>query len=319
MSTSGHADATMTVSKLNNRARADQDASQFTRFWRRFRRHRMAVVGLGVLAVIVLYITVGSLVFTEDYANDTDIRNKWAPPTLEHPMGTDSVGRDIMARTVYGGQISLAISILSVAVTVFLGTLLGLVAGYYGGLVDSLITRLAEALFVIPTLFLLLVLSKFISGQFSDVTVLGRTVSGSVFVIVIVLGLTSWMGLTRIVRSVVLSLKEQEFIVAARAVGATSPHIIRVHILPNVMAPVIVAATLSIAGVILAESSVSFLGMGVQPPTASWGNIIQRAAERIDTAWWVWLFPGGLIILTILGINFVGDGLQDALDPRNDK
>src|SRR5690606_9545328 len=189
MSTSGHADATMNITRLNSRAQAEKDVSQLVRFWRRFRRHRMAVVGLGVLALIVLYITVGSLVFTEAYANDTNIRNKWAPPSAEHPMGTDSVGRDIMARTVYGGQLSLAISIFSVAVTVFLGTLLGLVAGYYGGLIDSLITRLAEALFVIPTLFLLLVLSKFISGQFSDVTILGRTVSGSVFVIVIVLGL----------------------------------------------------------------------------------------------------------------------------------
>ena len=317
MSTS--AETTMEITKLKPRSRTHQDESSLARFWRRYRRHHMAVLGLAVLIGVILYITLGSLIYSEAYANDTDIRAKWAAPSAEHPMGTDSVGRDIMARTIYGGQISLAISILSVAVTVFIGTLLGLVAGYFGGLADSIITRVAEALFVIPTLFLLLVLSKFVSGQFSDITVLGRTVSGSVFVIVVVLGLTSWMGLTRIVRSVVLSLKEQEFIVAARAVGATSRQIIIAHILPNVLAPVIVAATLSIAGVILAESSVSFLGMGVQPPTASWGNIIQRAAERIDTAWWLWLFPGGLIILTILSINYVGDGLRDALDPRNDK
>lgn len=319
MSTSGHAGTSMEITKLQARAKTAKEESSFGRFWRRYRKHRMAVLGLVLLIGMVLYITVGSLIFTEAYANDTNIRNKWAPPSIEHPMGTDSVGRDIMARTIYGGQISLAISVLTVAVTVFLGTLLGLIAGYYGGLVDSIITRIAEALFVIPTLFLLLVLSKFISGQFTDLNLFGRTISSSVFVIVVVLGLTSWMGLTRIVRSVVLSLKEQEFIVAARAVGATSPQIIRAHILPNVMAPVIVAATLSIAGVILAESSVSFLGMGVQPPTASWGNIIQRAAERIDTAWWLWFFPGGLIVVTILSINYVGDGLRDALDPRSDK
>ncbi|MEP7292522.1 MAG: ABC transporter permease [Chloroflexota bacterium] len=285
--------------------------------WRRFRRHRMAVVGLFVLTGIILYITVGSLIFSEDFANQTSIRDKWAAPTAEHPMGTDSVGRDIMARTIYGGQISLAISVLSVTVTVTLGTLMGLLAGYYGGVVDSIITRIAEALFVIPTLFLLLVLSKFIGGRMPDVVILGRAISGSVFVIILVLGFTSWMGLTRIIRAVVLSLKQQEFIIAARALGANDSRIIFHHILPNVLAPVIVSATLGIAGSILVESYVSFLGLGVQPPTASWGNMIQRAAEKIDTAWWLWAFPGGLILLTILSINFIGDGMRDALDRRS--
>jgi peptide/nickel transport system permease protein len=279
----------------------------------------MAVVGLIVLIGIALYITVGSVIFSEAYANDTNIRSKWEAPTTEHPMGTDSVGRDIMARTIYGGQISLAISLLSVTVTVSIGTLLGLLAGYYGGVVDNVITRVAEALFVIPTLFLLLVLSKFIGGNMPDVNLLGRAISGSVFVIILVLGVTSWMGLTRIIRALVLSLKQQEFIVAARALGAGDSRIIFRHILPNVLAPVIVSATLGMAGAILIESYVSFLGLGVQPPTASWGNMIQRAAEKIDTAWWLWFFPGGLILLTILSINFIGDGLRDALDPRNDR
>ena len=285
--------------------------------WRRFRRHRMAVFGLIVLTAIVLYITLGSLLFSEDFANKTNIRDKWAAPTSEHLMGTDSVGRDIMARTIYGGQISLAISLLSVTVTVTLGTLFGLLAGYYGGLIDSLITRVAEALFVIPTLFLLLVLSKFIGGRMPAVDILGREISGSVFVIIFVIGFTSWMGLTRIIRALVLSLKQQEFILAARALGSSNRRIIFRHILPNVLAPVIVSATLGMAGAILTESYVSFLGLGVQPPTASWGNMIQRAAEKIDTAWWLWAFPGGLILLTILSINFIGDGLRDALDPRS--
>lgn len=285
--------------------------------WRRFRRHRMAVVGLFVLIGIILYITLGSFVFSEEYANKTNIRSKWEAPTMEHPMGTDSVGRDIMARTIYGGQISLAISLLAVTVTVTLGTLFGLLSGYYGGIADSVITRLAEALFVIPTLFLLLVLAKFIGGKMPDVIILGRAISGSVFVIILVIGFTSWMGLTRIIRALVLSLKQQEFIVAARALGAKDSRIIFRHILPNVLAPVIVSATLGIAGAILVESYVSFLGLGVQPPTASWGNMIQRAAEKIDTAWWLWAFPGGLILLTILSINFIGDGLRDALDPRS--
>lgn len=303
--------------RLKSAAERDPASSGRGAVWRRFRRHRMAVVGLLVLIGIVLYITVGSVAYSEAYANDTNIRSKWEAPSAEHPMGTDSVGRDIMARTIYGGQISLAISVLSVTVTVTLGTLLGLLAGYYGGIVDSAITRVAEALFVIPTLFLLLVLSKFIGGRMPEVMILGRAISGSVFVIILVLGFTGWMGLTRIIRAIVLSLKQQEFVIAARALGANDRRIIFKHILPNVLAPVIVSATLGIAGSILIESYVSFLGLGVQPPTASWGNMINRAAEKIDTAWWLWLFPGGLILLTILSINFIGDGLRDALDPRS--
>ena len=311
-----HAPAGTRIPRLSRAKKEAQSTSGFAGMWRRFRAHRMALLGLITLISIILYITVGSLAYTEAYANDTDVRSKWDPPSAEHPMGTDSVGRDILARTIYGGQITLLTSLLSVTVTVTLGTLLGLLSGYYGGLVDNIITRIAEALFVIPTLFLLLVLTKFIGGRVADVVLFGRTISGSVFVIVLVLGFTSWMGLTRIVRAVVLSLKQQEFIVAARALGASNLRIVFRHILPNVIAPIIVSATLGIAGVILLESNISFLGLGVQPPTASWGNMIQRAAERIDTAWWLWFFPGGLILLTILSINFVGDGLRDALDPR---
>ncbi len=287
--------------------------------WNRFRAHRMAMFGLFILVLLVVYIIGGSLIFSEDYANDTNIRNKWAAPSLQHLMGTDSVGRDLLARTIYGGQISLAISVVSVVITMTLGTFLGLVSGYYGGFTDSIIMRISEALMAIPGLFLLLVLTKFIGTSFENITVLGREISGSVLIIIFVLGFTGWMGLTRIVRGLVLSLREQEFVLAARAIGAQDRRIIFKHIFPNVIPPVIVAATLGIAGVILAESAVSFLGLGVQPPTASWGNIIQRAPERIETAWWIWFFPGSLILLTVMGVNFVGDGLRDALDPRSRK
>jgi peptide/nickel transport system permease protein len=275
----------------------------------------MAMVGLVIMSVIVLYIIIGSIVFTEEYANDLNLRNKWEAPSSEHLMGTDEVGRDVMARTIYGGQISLAISVLSVLVTTLLGTTLGVIAGYYGGLTDSTIMRIAEALLSIPLLFLLLVLSKFIGGQMPEVNILGRGISGSVIVIILVLGLTTWMGLARIVRSVVLSLKEQEFIIAARAIGMGNLRIVFRHVMPNALAPVIVATTLGISQVILIEANVSFLGLGVQPPTASWGNMIQRAMEKIDTAWWLWFFPGALILLTVLSANFIGDGLRDAFDP----
>jgi peptide/nickel transport system permease protein len=204
-------------------------------------------------------------------------------------------------------------------VTTILGTLLGLLAGYYGGFVDEIIMRVVEALLSIPTLFLLLVFSKFFGTQLPVFQFFGREISGSVAVIIIVLGFTSWMGLSRLVRANVLSLKEQEFVVAARAMGGSQSWIIFRHILPNTLAPVIVSATLGISGVILAEAYASFLGLGVQPPTASWGNMVQTAMERMDKAWWLWFFPGILILMTILGVNFLGDGLRDALDPYSKK
>lgn len=285
----------------------------------RFRRHRMAVVGVFVLTVIIIYVVGGSFLITERQSNDIDFANKWAPPSLEHPMGTDAQGRDVLARTIYGGQVTLMISVLAMMVTCTLGTVSGLISGYYGGLIDSAIMRIVEALLSIPLLFLLLVISKFVSTHVSSVTILGREISGSVMVVIVVLGFTSWMGLARIVRAQVLSLREQEFVVAARALGAGSRSIIFRHILPNTLTPVIVYTTLGISTVILLEAYIGFLGMGVQPPTASWGNMIQRATEKIDSAWWMWFFPGALILLTVLSINYIGDGLRDALDPYSKK
>ena len=179
--------------------------------------------------------------------------------------------------------------------------------------------RVTEALLSIPLLFLLLVISKFIGVQVGDVQLFGREFSGSVLVVILVLGFTGWMGLARIVRAQVLSLREQDFVIAARALGARNVAIIFRHIMPNTMAPVIVYTTLGISNVILLEAYVGFLGMGVQPPTASWGNMIQRATEKIDSAWWMWFFPGALILFTVLSINTIGDGLRDALDPYSRK
>jgi peptide/nickel transport system permease protein len=287
--------------------------------WRRFLAHRMAIVGGLILLAIVIYILVGSFAFTEDKANALNLRDKWLGPSAQYPMGTDAVGRDVLARTVYGGQISLAISVLAVAMTTIVGTILGEIAGFHAGWIDNIIMRFTEGLLSIPLLFLLLVLSKFIGNTLPQVQVLGSTVSGSVLVIIGVLGFTSWMGLARIVRANMLSLKNQEFVVAARAIGVRDMGIIFHHILPNTLAPIIVSATLGMSNVILLESYVSFLGLGVQPPTASWGNMMDRALERMDTAWWLWFFPGMLILLTILSINFIGNGLRDALDPHSDR
>ena len=285
--------------------------------FRRFLAHRSAVVGAVMLSLVITYVIGGAFFFTEVYANDTDFRNKWQGPSQEHPMGTDAAGRDVMARTIYGGQITIAISVVAVSVTSFLGTTLGLISGYYGSWIDSIIMRIAEAMLSIPLLFLLLVLSKFMGGRAPQIDILGRDISGSVLVVILVLGFTSWMGLARIVRSQVLSLREQEYVVAAEALGAGDIAIIFRHIMPNTMAPVIVATTLGISNVILLEAYVGFLGMGVQPPTASWGNMIQRAVEKIDDAWWLWFFPGMFILITVMSISFIGDGLRDALDPHS--
>jgi peptide/nickel transport system permease protein len=288
--------------------------------WRRFRRHKMAVFGVVVLVVMFVYAFGGALLFSEPYANNTDTALRLQAPSAAHPFGTDTVGRDILARTVYGGQISLIIGLTAMLVEVTLGILIGAFAGYFGGWLDAVLMRFTEAVFVIPQLFLLIVMSKYFGGKIPNITVLGRTLSGSVVVVILIIGVTSWMYLARIVRAEFISLKEREFVLAAKATGTPALQVIFGHILPNCMAPIIVSATLSVAGAILTESYISFLGLGVQPPTATWGNMLESASSdfsRIVDAPWFWAFPGLLIVLTVLSINFVGDGLRDALDPHS--
>ena len=195
--------------------------------------------------------------------------------------------------------------------------IVGAIAGYFGGWVDDILMRITEAMLIIPGLFLLIVLSKSLGGQVPEVQFLGRTFSGSVVVIIFVIGFTSWMYLARIVRANVLSLKELDFISASRALGVSDARIIFRHLLPNTIAPIIVSSTLGVANAITSEAYVSFLGLGVQTPTASWGNMLESSVKFIQSAPWLWFFPGFLILLTVLCINFVGDGLRDALDPRS--
>jgi peptide/nickel transport system permease protein len=285
--------------------------------WRRFRRHRMALVGTCVLLLLLVYSFAGTLFLTEGHANAVETAARLQPPSREHPFGTDTVGRDVLARTIYGGQISLIIGLTAMLVELVIGVLIGAAAGYYGGTLDAVLMRFTEAAFVIPQIFLLIVMSKFFGGKLPNITVLGRTFSGTVVVVIVIIGATSWMYLARIVRAEFISLKEREFILAARATGTPARQIIFGHILPNSIAPIIVSGTLSVASAILAESYISFLGMGVQPPTATWGNMLEGAMNYIQEAWWFWFFPGVLIVLTVLSINFLGDGLRDALDPRS--
>jgi len=284
--------------------------------WRRFRRHKMAMFGACLLILIVLYVIGGSLVYSEKYANRNDLSITLSPPSREHPFGTDGTGRDILARTIYGGQISIIIGVCAVIVSVIVGVLVGSIAGYYGGPIDAVLMRFTEAMFNIPQLFLLILLSKLLSGKVPTFKLLGRSFSGSVIVIIVVIGLTSWMYLARIVRATYLSLKEQEFVTAARCIGTPNSFIIFRHILPNSMASVIVSGTLGVAAAILNEAYVSFLGVGVQAPTATWGNMLDQAYHHLESEPWMWIFPGLFILLTVLSINFLGDGLRDALDPR---
>lgn len=288
--------------------------------WRRFRRHKMALLGVAILILLFAYSFGGALFVPESYANHTDTSLRLQAPSAAHPFGTDTVGRDILARTIYGGQISLLIGLTAMLVEVTLGILIGSTAGYFGGWIDAVLMRFTEAVFVVPQLFLLIVMSKNFGGKVPNITLLGRELSGSVIVVILIIGVTSWMYLTRIVRAEFISLKEREFILAAKATGTPARQVIFGHILPNCMAPIIVSATLSVAAAILAESYISFLGLGVQPPTATWGNMLETASSdfsKIENAPWFWIFPSLFIVLTVLSINFVGDGLRDALDPHS--
>ncbi|TAH54259.1 MAG: ABC transporter permease [Chloroflexota bacterium] len=302
--------------------------------FRRFLRHRAAVAGMIGLALIFLFAFGGSLFYTEKYANTPDVLNRlqapsWLqdPPTWEHPMGTDSVGRDVLARMIYGGQISLIIGFASVLLAVTIGAVIGALSGYYSGSVDSILMRLTEAMIAIPSLFFLIIISKMLIGSVPNISFAGRSLSGSVPIVIFVIAIFGWMVEARIVRSQFMSLKQQEFITAARAIGVKDNNIMWKHILPNSIAPIVVFASLGLATAILTEAYVGFLGLGVQEPTASWGNILNQALSYLNRAfapidfihrgvWWLWLFPSLAIILTVLCVNFIGDGLRDALDPR---
>jgi len=285
--------------------------------WRRFRQHKMAIFGSLTLLLIILYAFGGMLVFSEAESNAVETGARLQAPTRQHPFGTDTIGRDILARTIYGGQISILIGLTAMLVELIIGVTVGAVAGYFGGKLDSLLMRFTEAVLVIPQIFLLLVMAKYFAQSIPNVRFLGRTFSGSVLVIIFVIGLTTWPYLARIVRAQFLSVKENDYILAARAVGTPTWEIIVRHILPNSIAPIIVSATLSVAAAITLEAYISFLGLGVRPPTATWGNMLEGAYNYVESAWWLWFFPGLLIALTVLSINFLGDGLRDAIDPHS--
>jgi len=269
--------------------------------WKRFRRNNLAVIGLCM--VVFLFLVSFAAPFLAPY-DPTAINTKLilAPPTLNHPFGTDQLGRDVLSRMIYGSRISLKVGFVAVGIATLIGLLLGSFAGYYGGWVDTVIMRFVDIMLCFPSFFLILAVIAFLEP--------------SIWNIMIVIGVTGWMGVARLTRAEFLSLRERDFVMAARATGARDFHIIFVHILPNAMAPVLVSATLGVAAAILTESALSFLGLGVQPPDASWGNILTQGKDNIQIAWWLSLFPGLAILFTVMAYNLLGEGIQAAINPK---
>ncbi|MGC2424033.1 MAG: oligopeptide ABC transporter permease [Nitrospirota bacterium] len=267
----------------------------------RFTRNPLALSGAAVILFLFIIAVLAPLIapHNPDLINTAQIL---APPASGHLFGTDDLGRDVLSRMVYSARISLAVGFVAVGIATVIGIIIGAVAGYYGGWVDSTLMRFVDIMLCFPTIFLILAV----------IAILGP----SIWNIMIIIGLTSWMGVSRLVRAEFLTLKERDFVVAAKAVGARDTRIIFRHILPNAMAPVLVSAVLGVGGAILIESSLSFLGLGVQPPTPSWGNMLTAGKDNIEIAWWLSLFPGMAILVTVLGYNLLGEGLQDALNPR---
>lgn len=272
-------------------------------FLRRFKRHKPAIVSLIVLFVLAAICYSAPLYIDEDDVHRIDVKMMRKPPSAEHPLGTDDVGRDMLLRLIFGGIISLRIGVFAALIGVTIGVTIGTIAGYYTGWVDNVLMRVAEALLSIPQLFILIVLS--------------RIVGTSVFIITVVIGVLSWMRISRLVRANVLSLRERDYVTAARAQGASVSRILMRHIVPNTLAPIVVAGTLQVGRAIVLEASLSFLGMGVQPPTATWGSMLNRAQAYLTTAPWIAIAPGVMILVVVLCVNFLGDGLRDALDPQS--
>jgi peptide/nickel transport system permease protein len=287
-------------------------------FWRRLRRHKLAVAGLIVLALMVLAAVFAKQLapFDPNFIDNVHWQGTPLPPCFQdaaqcggHSLGTDEVGRDLLSRLLFGARISLTVGIFAVIMEVLIGATLGAIAGYYGGWVDYALMRITDVFLSIPLLPLLLVLTAIVAASSTKAAL-------SFGVIVIIIGALSWPTVARLVRASFLSLREREFAEAARAVGNNDARIIFRHLLPNAVAPIVVQATLDVANVIIVESTLSFLGFGIQPPTASWGNMLANAQRNLSIAWWAAVFPGLCILVTVLAINYIGDGLRDALDPN---
>ncbi|MCE5312701.1 MAG: ABC transporter permease [Nitrospiraceae bacterium] len=273
----------------------------FRIIWRRFSKNRLAVAGL----VVILTLASAAILAPHiaPYApTKIDVYNVLSPPSISHPLGTDELGRDLLSRMIWGSRASLKVGFIAVGIAILIGTIVGALAGFYGGRTDSILMRFVDIMLAFPSFFLMLAIIAIVEPSIST--------------IMIVIGITGWMDVSRLVRSEFLTLKERDFIAAAKVAGAGDARIIFRHILPNALSPVFVAATFGIAGAILTESGLSFLGLGVQPPEPSWGNILASGKSNLTVAWWLSVYPGLAILITVLSYNLIGEGLRDSLDPR---
>jgi len=266
--------------------------------------NKLAVTG-GLLVLLVFIFSICAPIVAPYNPSTIDIKNILVGPSFSHPLGTDDLGRDVLSRMLWGGRISLEVGFVAVGIATIIGIILGAIAGYYGGYIDSIIMRAVDIMLSIPTIFLVLAVIAILEP--------------SIINIMIVIGLTSWMEPARLIRAEFISLREREFVIAAHAMGAKDSRIMIRHILPNGLSPILVSATMGIGGAILIESALSFLGLGVQPPTPSWGSLLSSGKDNIEIAWWLSAFPGLAILITVLGYNLLGEGIRDALDPRQNE
>lgn len=268
---------------------------------KRFIKNKLSVMGAITVTILIMVSLFAPLISPYD-PTEIDVYNVLSPPSKEHLLGTDELGRDVLSRIIWGSRVSLKVGFVAVGIAMMIGIIVGSIAGFYGGKIDSILMRFVDMMLAFPTFFLILAVIAILEP--------------SIFTIMVVIGITSWMDVARLVRAEFLTLKERDFVDAARAIGVSNTRLIFRHILPNALSPVFVAATFGVAGAILVESGLSFLGLGVQPPEPSWGNILTSGKDNIEVAWWLSLYPGLAILITVLSYNLVGEGLRDALDPR---
>jgi peptide/nickel transport system permease protein len=270
-------------------------------FWARFRRNKLAISGLILVSGLFLVAIFAHWLAPYD-PGYIDLKDALMPPSAQHWLGTDTLGRDVLSRIIYGSRVSLEVGFVAVGLATLIGLIVGASSGYYGGWVDMILMRFVDLMLCFPSFFLILAVIALLEP--------------SIINIMVIIGLTSWMGVARLVRAEILSLREREFVIAARALGASDVRLILRHLLPNALAPVMVSATLGVAGAILTESALSFLGLGVQPPTPSWGNMLTAGKDNIEIAWWLSVFPGLAILITVMSYNLLGEGIREAIDPR---
>jgi peptide/nickel transport system permease protein len=301
---------TETLAQVNWETRRVRQESMLALTWRRFLKHKPAMISLVILTAIVIGSVFAPLILGYN-PYDSPVELRFQAMSFAHLFGTDELGRDLLMRIWVGGRVSLLIGISAMLISILIGTVVGAVAGFFGGWIDNLLMRFNDFMLSIPTLFILLLVAQLLR------TMNVPEISGGPVPIIIIIGALSWMGAARLVRGQFLSLKAKEFVDAARVSGAKNNRIMWRHILPNAASPIIVAATLRVGNAIITESTLSFLGFGIQPPMPTWGNMLKSAQSQMTTAPWVAIFPGLMIVATVIAINYIGDGLRDALDPRH--